>query len=88
MEEKANLDWPNLDFSYRKTDWNLRFTWKDGVWSEGTFTRDETIPLHMASSCLHYGQECFEGLKAFSTNSDAASPDGSFRSRGDPRRGC
>lgn len=65
--EPANLDWPNLDFGYRKTDANIRFTWKDGAWSQGQLTQDETIPLHMASSCLHYGQECFEGLKAFST---------------------
>ncbi|MCB9853732.1 MAG: branched-chain amino acid aminotransferase [Phycisphaerales bacterium] len=65
--EPAKMDWPNLDFGYRKTDANLRFTWKDGAWSEGVMTQEETIPLHMASSCLHYGQECFEGLKAFST---------------------
>lgn len=65
--EPANMDWPNLDFGYRKTDANIRFTWKDGAWSQGALTQDETIPLHMASSCLHYGQECFEGLKAFST---------------------
>ncbi|HPF37131.1 MAG TPA: branched-chain amino acid aminotransferase [Phycisphaerae bacterium] len=71
--EPANLDWPNLDFGYRKTDVNIRFTWKDGAWSEGQMTQDETVPLHMASTCLHYGQECFEGLKAFSTrNGDVA----------------
>ena len=65
--DPANLDWPNLDFGFRPTDSNIRFTWKDGAWSEGTLTDEDTIPLHMASSCLHYGQECFEGLKAFST---------------------
>lgn len=65
--EPANLDWPNLDFGYRKTDANIRFTWKDGAWSQGVVTQDESIPLHMAACCLHYGQECFEGLKAFST---------------------
>lgn len=25
----------------------------------------ETIEMHIAATALHYGQECFEGLKAF-----------------------
>ncbi len=70
--DKAALDWPNLDFGYRKTDANIRYTWKDGVWGKGILTEDETIPLHMAATCLHYGQECFEGLKAFETKSGDA----------------
>jgi branched-chain amino acid aminotransferase len=64
---KAPLDWPKLDFGYRKTDANIRFTCKDGAWDQGVLTPDETIPMHMAATCLHYGQECFEGLKAFET---------------------
>ena len=67
--DKARLDWPNLDFGYRQTDFNIRYTWKDGRWDEGILTPDETIPLHIAATCLHYGQECFEGLKAFETKS-------------------
>jgi len=70
--DKAPLDWPNLDFGYRKTDTNIRYTWKDGVWDKGVLTDEETIPLHMAATCLHYGQECFEGLKAFETKSGDA----------------
>ena len=26
---------------------------------------DDTINLNIASTCLHYGQECFEGIKVF-----------------------
>ncbi len=63
--QKADLDWSNLDFGYRKTDCNIRFLWRDGRWDEGVLTPDEIIPIHMAATCLHYGQECFEGLKAF-----------------------
>ncbi len=66
----VNLDWANLDFAYRKTDCNIRYTWKNGAWSAGEFSSEEVIPLHMAATCLHYGQECFEGLKAFRTKSD------------------
>lgn len=64
---KADLDWANLPFGYQKTDFNIRYTWKDGAWDDGVLTSDETIPIHIAATCLHYGQECFEGLKAFET---------------------
>jgi len=63
--ERADLDWSHLPFGYVKTDYNIRYTWKDGEWDEGTLTKDETIPLHIAATCLHYGQQAFEGLKAF-----------------------
>jgi len=62
---KAQLDWANLAFGYLKTDHNIRYSWKNGAWGEGVLTDEETIPMHMAATCLHYGQECFEGLKAF-----------------------
>ena len=61
----ADLDWSSLPFGYMKTDYNIRYTWRDGEWGEGTLTSDETIPIHIAATCLHYGQEAFEGLKAF-----------------------
>ncbi len=62
---KADLDWKSLPFGYVKTDCNIRFTWRDGSWSEGVLSADETISIHIAATCLHYGQECFEGLKAY-----------------------
>lgn len=62
---RADLDWPHLGFGYIRTDFNIRYTWRDGVWGEGLLTPDEHIPMHMAATCLHYGQEAFEGLKAF-----------------------
>ncbi len=60
-----NIDWKNLGFGYIKTDYNIRSTFKDGQWSKPVVTEDEQITMHMASTCLHYGQEVFEGLKAF-----------------------
>ncbi len=59
------IDWKNLPFGYHKTDYNVRSSFKDGHWSEPRETDSETIDLHMAATCLHYGQEAFEGLKAF-----------------------
>jgi branched-chain amino acid aminotransferase len=64
---RADLDWKNLPFDYMKTDHNIRYHWKDGEWSGGELSRDEYISLHMAAPSLHYGQEAFEGLKAFET---------------------
>jgi branched-chain amino acid aminotransferase len=60
-----DINWKELGFGYVKTDWNVRSTWKEGQWSPLEVTSDETITMHMASTCLHYGQEAFEGLKAF-----------------------
>ena len=61
----ADLDWTNLTFGYHKTDFNIRYYWRDGQWGPGELTADETVPIHIAATCLHYGQEAFEGLKAF-----------------------
>jgi branched-chain amino acid aminotransferase len=69
MQDKtpATLDWKNLPFDYTKTDYNIRYYWKSGAWSAGELVSDEYISLHMAAPTLHYGQEAFEGLKAFET---------------------
>lgn len=63
--ERAQLDFANLPFAYQKTDANVRYWYRDGQWSDGDLTADETLQLHMAAVCLHYGQEIFEGLKVF-----------------------
>ncbi|MDE5634980.1 MAG: branched-chain amino acid aminotransferase [Muribaculaceae bacterium] len=62
---KEELDWANLAFGYIPTDYNVRCVYKDGKWGEIEVSSSETITLHMAASSLHYGQEIFEGLKAF-----------------------
>ncbi|MBQ8337310.1 MAG: branched-chain amino acid aminotransferase [Bacteroidaceae bacterium] len=60
-----NLDWSNIGFGYRKTDYNVRCYYRNGAWGEIEVCSDEYINMHMAATCLHYGQEAFEGLKAF-----------------------
>lgn len=59
------IDWKNLPFGYFKTDYNVRCYYKDGKWGELEVSDSETITMHMAATCLHYGQEAFEGMKAF-----------------------
>lgn len=59
------INWSELSFGYIKTDYNVRSYFKDGEWSAPVAESSEYLNLHMAATCLHYGQEVFEGLKAF-----------------------
>ncbi|MFI3330813.1 MAG: branched-chain amino acid aminotransferase [Rikenellaceae bacterium] len=60
-----NLDWGNLGFGYHKTNFNVRCYWREGKWGEIEMTDSESVNIHIAATCLHYGQEAFEGLKAY-----------------------
>ena len=60
-----DLKWSELPFGYVKADYNVRCTFKDGKWGPIEVSDSEYVPLHIAATCLHYGQEAFEGLKAF-----------------------
>lgn len=61
----AELDWKHLPFGYQPTDYNVRCYFRDGKWGEIEVSSSDTIQIHMAATSLHYGQEIFEGLKAF-----------------------
>lgn len=67
------LDWANLSFGYLPTDYNVRCRYRNEEWGEIEISSDVTINLHIAATCLHYGQEAFEGLKAYRC------PDGKVR---------
>lgn len=60
-----NIDWNNLGFGYIKTDYNIRCNYKDGKWGDLEVSDSEYFPMHIAATAIHYGQESFEGLKAF-----------------------
>jgi len=59
------FDWKNLPFGYIKTDYNVRSYYKDGKWGNLEVSSSEYIDIHIAATGLHYGQEAFEGLKAY-----------------------
>lgn len=59
------LDWKNLGFGYRPTDYNVRCYYRDGNWGELEISSSDFISIHMSATCLHYGQEAFEGMKAY-----------------------
>ncbi|MDR2389853.1 MAG: branched-chain amino acid aminotransferase [Tannerellaceae bacterium] len=60
-----DVKWSELSFGYRKTDYNVRCFYRNGQWGELEISSSEVIPIHMSATCLHYGQEAFEGLKVF-----------------------
>lgn len=61
----ANIEWDKIGFGYIPTDYNVRCYYRDGKWGEIEVSSSDTINIHMAATALHYGQEIFEGLKAF-----------------------
>lgn len=65
----VELDWANLGFSYMKLPYRYIAYYKNGQWQDGGLTEDATLHLSESSPALHYGQQAFEGLKAYRTNS-------------------
>jgi branched-chain amino acid aminotransferase len=59
------IDWSSLGFKYMDTDCHIRYTWKNGSWDSGELVKEPYLSMHIAASCLHYGQAAFEGMKAF-----------------------
>lgn len=62
---EAKIDWDNLGFNYIKTDERYLSYWKDGQWDNGKLVTDNQVHISEGSTALHYGQTCFEGLKAY-----------------------
>ncbi len=65
MSKKVDIEWSKLGFSYMKTDFRYLSIWKDGQWDEGALVEDNNLSISEASTALHYGQQCFEGMKAY-----------------------
>lgn len=67
------IDWSSLNFDSIKTDYNTRCYYRDGKWGEIEISSDENISVNIGATGLHYGQQAFEGLKAYRC------PDGKVR---------
>lgn len=61
------IDWENLGFSYMKLPYRYLAYYKNGQWEKGGLTEDATLHMSESSPCLHYGQQAFEGMKAYRT---------------------
>ena len=59
------IDWSKLGFHYTETDYIVRCECHDGVWGPIHVTKDKHVSLHLSATSLQYGQEAFDGLKAF-----------------------
>ncbi|MBD3392060.1 MAG: branched-chain amino acid aminotransferase [Chitinivibrionales bacterium] len=59
------IDWKNLGFQYMDTGTYVAAAFCGGKWQALETRSDPLMKLHVAATCLHYGQACFEGLKAF-----------------------
>jgi branched-chain amino acid aminotransferase len=65
------IDWKNLGFSYLQTDYFVKADFIDGAWGGVEVCSEPSLNIHVAATCLHYGQACFEGLKAFCRNDNS-----------------
>lgn len=62
-----DIDWSNIGFEYMQTDKRYVANFKDGKWDEGQLTSDANVVINECAGILQYCQECFEGLKAYTT---------------------
>lgn len=60
-----SVDWDKLGFKERDVNGLVRVTWKDGKWGNLEISKDSHLNVHAAAPCLNYGQQAFEGIKAF-----------------------
>ena len=70
-ESRINtIDFKNLDFGGVFTDHMYSCDFIDGEWINSEITPYKPITVSPASRVFHYGQACFEGMKAFKDNDD------------------
>lgn len=61
----TDLDWNELGFAYHDLPFRYRAVYRNGQWEPGELTTDSDFHISEASAALHYGQQVFEGLKAY-----------------------
>lgn len=61
----SDFDWENLGFGYNDLPYRYRVVYENGEWGKGELTEDSNLVLSEASPSLHYGQQIFEGMKAY-----------------------
>lgn len=65
--ETKDLDWGDIGFNYRITDYRYISNYKDGKWDDGELSTDSNVTINESAGILQYCQEVFEGLKAYRT---------------------
>ncbi|KAI8964814.1 branched-chain amino acid aminotransferase II [Daldinia sp. FL1419] len=65
------IDWSNVGFRVREVNGHIEshYSQKTGKWTSPQFVTDPYIRIHGMAPALNYGQQAYEGLKAFRTPS-------------------
>ncbi|THV82138.1 branched-chain amino acid aminotransferase [Aureobasidium pullulans] len=68
------MHWDNIGFQVREVNGHIESTFskKTGQWTPPKFVTDPYLRIHGMAPGLNYGQQCYEGLKAFRTPDDSA----------------
>lgn len=63
-------DWSNVGFKVREVNGHMEshYSKATGKWSAPQFVRDPYLRIHGMAPALNYGQQAYEGLKAFRTS--------------------
>ncbi|BFZ57868.1 hypothetical protein PYCC9005_004923 [Savitreella phatthalungensis] len=64
-QPSASVDWPNLTFAANKVNSYVQSIWQDGQWGPLETVPGNQITLPVLSPAINYGEQCFEGLKAY-----------------------
>ena len=64
-----NVDWENLPFGKVFSDHMFTMDYSNGQWQNPEIMPYGDISMSPATSVLHYGQSCFEGMKAHKDSS-------------------
>ncbi|KFH48702.1 putative branched-chain-amino-acid aminotransferase-like protein [Hapsidospora chrysogenum ATCC 11550] len=66
------IDWSNVGFKVREVNGHIESTWSKttGEWTPLRFVADPYMRIHGMAPALNYGQQAYEGLKAFRTPGD------------------
>ncbi|KAK1758279.1 aminotransferase [Echria macrotheca] len=61
------IDWSNVGFRVREVNGHIEshYSVKTGQWTPPTFVADPYMRIHGMAPALNYGQQAYEGLKAF-----------------------
>ncbi|KAH0534190.1 hypothetical protein FGG08_007216 [Glutinoglossum americanum] len=61
------IDWSDVGFRVREVNGHIEshYSVKTGKWSEPEFIKDPYLRIHGLAPGLNYGQQAYEGLKAF-----------------------
>ncbi|WYZ42410.1 hypothetical protein EsH8_VI_000109 [Colletotrichum jinshuiense] len=70
----TSIDWSNVGFKVREVNGHIESTYSvsTGEWTPLKFVADPFMRIHGMAPALNYGQQAYEGLKAFRAPGDKA----------------